>query len=391
MSERPARQVSTRGVRPEGVSSGPPVVAALWRAIDVLRPIALGWAAYGTSVRSGSMTRPWLAWAVLGILAAWTVVLLLRRSRTPLVLGTELALAVLAILATRLVDTPDVIAAGAKTVPGVWPAATVVGWAVLRGWRGGLFAAGVVAAADLLEVVEPTENTVNNIILLLLLGGCVGYCSDLSREGHAALQEAMQVQAEVRERDRLARTVHDGVLQALSYIHRRGTEMGGEVRELATMAADQEGLLRTLVSGASLPPLDRVEGMVDVRGLLGRYAEGTVQVVAPADAVMLERRVAEELAAAVREVLDNVRRHAGDGASAWVLIEDHDEHVVVTVRDDGVGVAPGRFAEAAATGRMGVANSVRGRIRDLGGQAVYDSRVGAGTTVELRLPRRGRS
>ncbi len=372
------------------MSSGPPVVAALWRAIDVLRPIALGWAAYGTSVRSGSMTRPWLAWAVLAVLAAWTVVLLLRRSRTPLVLGTELALAVLAILATRLVDTPEVIAAGAKTVPGVWPAATVVGWAVLRGWRGGLFAAGVVAAADLLEVVEPTENTVNNIILLLLLGGCVGYCSDLSREGHAALQEAMQVQAEVRERDRLARTVHDGVLQALSYIHRRGTEMGGEVRELATMAADQEGLLRTLVSGASLPPLDRADGMVDVRGLLGRYAEGTVQVAGPADAVMLERRVAEELAAAVREVLDNVRRHAGDGASAWVLIEDHDEHVVVTVRDDGVGVAPGRFAEAAATGRMGVANSIHGRIRDLGGQAVYDSRVGAGTTVELRLPRRGR-
>src|SRR6476469_572287 len=81
-SERPARQVSTRGVRPEGVSSGPPVVAALWRAIDVLRPIALGWAAYGTSVRSGSMTRPWLAWAVLAVLAAWPVVLLLRRSRT---------------------------------------------------------------------------------------------------------------------------------------------------------------------------------------------------------------------------------------------------------------------------------------------------------------------
>ena len=115
-----------------------------------------------------------------------------------------------------------------------------------------------------------------------------------------------------------------------------------------------------------------------------------MQVASPADAVMLERRVAEELAAAVREVLDNVRRHAGDGASAWVLIEDHDEHVVVTVRDDGVGVAPGRFAEAAATGRMGVANSIQGRIRDLGGQAVYDSRVGAGTTVELVLPRRGR-
>jgi signal transduction histidine kinase len=73
-----------------------------------------------------------------------------------------------------------------------------------------------------------------------------------------------------------------------------------------------------------------------------------------------------------------------------VLIEDRDEHVVVTIRDDGVGVPPGRFAQAAATGRMGVAHSIQGRIRDLGGRAVYDSRVGAGTTVELMLPRRGR-
>ena len=85
-----------------------------------------------------------------------------------------------------------------------------------------------------------------------------------------------------------------------------------------------------------------------------------------------------------------MRRHAGDGARAWVLIEDHDAHVVVTVRDDGVGVAPGRLAEAAAAGRMGVTHSIHGRISDLGGRAVYGSRVGGGTTVELMLPRRGR-
>jgi signal transduction histidine kinase len=366
-------------------------VAALWRAIDVLRPIALGWAAWVSYARAGSMTRPWLAWTVLGVLACWTAAMFVYRSRTPRVVGTELALAVLAILATRWVDTPEVIAAGTRTVPGIWPAATVVACAVLRGWRGGLVAASVVAVADLVEVAEPTENTVNNIILLLLLGGCVGYCADLSREGHAALREALRLQAEGRERNRLARTVHDGVLQTLSYIHRRGTDMGGEAAELAAMAADQERRLRTMVSGVSTPGPDQVvEGQVDLRLILDRYAEGTVQVVAPAEPVMLERTVAEELSAAVHELLDNVRRHAGEGARVWVLIEDHDERVVVTVRDDGAGVAPGRFAEAAATGRMGVAHSVQGRIRDLGGRASYDSRVGAGTTVELTLPRRER-
>jgi len=383
--------VTARGVRSEEVSSGPTVVAALWRAIDVLRPIALGWAAWVSYDRAATMVRPWLAWTVLGVLAAWTAAMFLHRSRTVAVVGTELGLAVLAILATRWVDSPEVITAGAKTVPGIWPAAAVVAWSVLRGWRGGLLAAAVVAAADLVEVAEPTENTVNNIILLLLLGGCVGYCADLSREGHAALREAIRLQAQVRERDRLARTVHDGVLQTLSYIHRRGTDMGGETRELAAMAAEQERLLRTLVSGVATPFPDQVvEGEVDLRTVLERQAEGDVQVVAPADPVMLEHQVAEELSAAVREVLENVRRHAGNGARAWVLIEDRDAHVVVTVRDDGVGVAPGRLAEAAAAGRMGVTHSIHGRINDLGGRAVYDSRVGGGTTVELMLPRRGR-
>jgi len=367
------------------------VVAALWRAIDVLRAIALGWAAWVSSTRVSTMDRPWLAWVVLGVLAAWTAAMFLHRSRTAAVVGTELALAVVAVLATRWVDPPEVITAGARTVPGIWPAAAVVAWSVLRGWRGGLLAAAVVAAADLVEVAEPTENTVNNIILLLLLGGCVGYCADLAREGHAALREAIRLQAQVRERDRLARTVHDGVLQTLSYIHRRGTDMGGGTRELAVMAAEQERLLRTLVSGVPARPAEQlVDGAADLRTVLQRHAEGSVQVAAPADPVLLRHQVAEELSAVVREVLDNVRRHAGDGACAWVLIEDRDDHVVVTVRDDGVGVAPGRLAEAAAAGRMGVSHSIHGRINDLGGRAVYDSRPGGGTTVELVLPRRGR-
>ena len=182
----------------------------------------------------------------------------LHRSRTAAVVGTELALAVLAILATRLVDTPEVIAAGAKTVPGVWPAAAVVAWAVLRGWRGGLLAAAVVAAADLVEVAEPTENTVNNIILLLLLGGCVGYCADLAREGHAALREAMQ-----RAGARCASATGWPAPCTTACCRRCPTSTAAAptwaVRPAssAAMAAEQERLLRTLVSGVSTPLLDQ--------------------------------------------------------------------------------------------------------------------------------------
>ena len=55
---------------------------------------------------------------------------------------------------------------------------------------------------------------------------------DLAREGHAKLREALALEAQVRERERLARTVHDGVLQTLAFINRRGTQLGGEAAEL---------------------------------------------------------------------------------------------------------------------------------------------------------------
>ena len=367
----------------------PTVVSALWRGVDVLRPITWLYAAYSAFVRQQEIARPWLAVVVLGVLGAWTLAMVFYRTRNKTVVSLELALACAAIMSTRLVDNPEVILSGAKTLPGLWPAAAVVAWAVLKGWRAGMLAALLVGVVDILEVQAPNESTVNNIVILVLLGGCIGYCADLSRDGHAALREALRLQAEVRERDRLARTVHDGVLQTLAYIHRRGLDMGGESRELGSMAADQERLLRALVSDASAPQLDAVVGAeVDLRLLLGRYSEGNVNVIPPAEPVLMTRRVADELAAAVSAALDNVRRHAGADAQAWVLIEDQGKDVTVTIRDNGVGVLSGRLDEAAANGRMGVANSIRGRMSDLGGTAIIDSTPGAGTSLELTVSKK---
>ena len=372
------------------------MVTALWRGLDVFRPLAWLYAVYSAYVRDQDMARPWLAWLVLGVLGAWTVSMLLYRTRNTWVVGIELVLACGAIMITRLVDTPEVIVGGAKTLPGFWPAAAVVAWAVLKGWRAGMLAAFFVGVADVVEVGVARESTINNIVILVLLGCCIGYCADLTRDGHAALSEALRVQAEVHERDRLARTVHDGVLQTLSYIHRRGVDLGGEARELGSMAADQERLLRTFVSDVPSTPRTGgphvaavVGGVVDLRQVLGRYAEGAVNVIPPAEPVLTTRRVADELAAAVGAALDNVRRHAGVEAQAWVLIEDKGTDVAVTIRDNGVGVPAGRLAQAAVNGRLGVANSIGGRMRDLGGTAIIDSRPGAGTCLELTVSKKG--
>jgi signal transduction histidine kinase len=72
-----------------------------------------------------------------------------------------------------------------------------------------------------------------------------------------------------------------------------------------------------------------------------------------------------------------------------VLLEHEGAELVVSVRDDGRGFSPARLAEARAEGRLGVASSIAGRVRDLGGTMAVESAPGAGTEVELRVPAEG--
>jgi signal transduction histidine kinase len=174
------------------------------------------------------------------------------------------------------------------------------------------------------------------------------------------------------------------VLQVLAMVQRRGAEAGGAAAELGRLAGQQEAALRSLVGGgAAASP----SGDVDLRALVLPIQSDQVTVSAPAQAVRLEKEAAGELTAAIRAALDNVRRHCGERARAWVLVEDEPGLVTVTVRDDGPGIPDGRLAEAAAAGRLGVSHSICGRLRDLGGGATIRSVPGQGTEVELYLPR----
>ncbi|MCG7211150.1 ATP-binding protein [Streptomyces arenae] len=187
-------------------------------------------------------------------------------------------------------------------------------------------------------------------------------------------------------------------------VQRRGAVLGGEAAELGRLAGEQEVALRTLVSGGLVPPSrlseDAAEGAVvrlveepddagpvDLRTLLAPYAGSRVNLAEPGAPVELPPRAARELAAAVGAALDNVRGHAGEQARAWILVEDEPDGIVVTVRDDGPGIPEGRLAQAEGEGRLGVAQSIRGRLRDLGGSAELFSTPGQGTEVELKVPK----
>ena len=106
----------------------------------------------------------------------------------------------------------------------------------------------------------------------------------------------------------------------------------------------------------------------------------------PGTPVLLAARTVDELVAAVSACLDNVLLHVGRSARAWVLLEAFPDRVVVSVRDDGPGIPAGRLEAARVDGRLGVVDSIRGRITDLGGTA--ELATGSfGTEWELTVPR----
>jgi len=374
--------------------SEPVIVEAFSRGLDYFRPAAALYAGSVVWGRHDTMARPWVAFTVIGVLMAFSLLLLAFRRRTTWLLAIEVALAVGGIFATLLADHPEDVAAGQFTLPTIWAAGGVVGAAVLHGRLGGLVVAGVIATADLVEIGSPTQTTWHNILLLFLLGGLIGLAVDLARGGLHRYEQVLAERERLRERERLARVVHDGVLQTLAFIHRRGEEMGGEGAELGTLAAEQERTLRRMVSqdvtGSRLVgSVADAAGVVrrDLRLLLGAHEGERVSVSLPGGPVPFEDARAEELDAAVLAALDNVQRHAGDDARAWLLLEDHGDTVSVTVRDNGVGDEPDHLLSAASRGRLGVSQSIVGRVRDLGGTADVITRPGGGCRVVITVPR----
>ncbi|MFE7192399.1 MacS family sensor histidine kinase [Kitasatospora sp. NPDC057541] len=385
-------------------AGGMSVELPLWRAISFFRVLALCYALLRYFDSYLQFLHPVAGWIYLGALTLWTLASTRAFSGphrcTWYVLATDLVLVVTGIVMSGVIDEPSRISHGAPTLPTIWAAGTVLGFAGRGGWRWAAAAGSVIGVANILGHGGPTGDNIHNIVLLMLSGCAIGYVMELARASEATLTRALQVEAATRERERLSRDIHDGVLQVLALVQRRGSEApsgagsadGADLAELGRLAGEQERALRALMSGGPLPAprgAEQPEPPQDLRALLAPYADERVTLSAPGTPVLLAAPAAGELAAAVGAAVDNVRRHAGPAARAWILLEDEPQAVTVSIRDDGPGFAPGRLGEAERAGRLGVSQSIRGRLRDLGGSAELYSAPGEGVEVELRVPRAG--
>jgi len=380
--------------------------APLWRAAQAFRLVTVLYAVGQQIASVPHYHHPGLSWVLIGLLVIWSIVsaLLLSqwrlsrnaRLRTAVVIGDH-AVVIALMAATRLVADYSWFH-GHQTVPTtLWAANAVISAAILTGPVGGVLSGVLISAVSIAvraqwELDLWTDATAP---MLVSVGLALGLAASTARRAQRQLQRAMLLAAATRERERLSREVHDGVLQVLSYITRRGTEIGGATSELALRASEQEVALRVLLSeqGAGRGPdlLDEANSggaQEDLRPLLTAQAAPSVVVSAPGDPVPVTCPVARELAAAVAAALSNAASHAGPTAKSYVLLEDTGDELILSVRDDGPGIPPGRLAAAAAEGRMGVSHSIIGRLAALGGTA--ELRTQEGTEWEFRVPRNGR-
>lgn len=389
--------VRPRQVEPAALA----VETTMFRALGVLRVVMLGYAVYW------NLTERWIGYqdghptlALVGValLAVWTAFTLWAYDsptrRTPALLVADLAVAITGILVTPYLQGADRVDA---TLPTFWVFAVIITWAVRFHAVGGLFAAAATTWADLMVKTEPGAGvssalhgvTLQNQMLLWIGGGTIGYLTGLLQQMAGQRDVAERRAAAAEERARLGRAIHDGTLQVLAMVQRRGHDLGGEFAELAELAGKQEASLRALVQGddAARGSTAGALGEADLLSRLSTLHSPAVAVSGPAAPVMFPGNVVEEVAAAVGECIENVRRHVGPDAPAWVLVEDLGDSVVVSVRDEGPGIDDRRLEAARAEGRLGVAECICGRMDSLGGSARLTTAPGHGVEWEFAVPR----
>lgn len=345
----------------------------LWRGLVVYRVLTLISAAAVVLASLPAYARPTTAVLLLVVMAIWTGVtgwIYVAGPRRAGVAVADVVVTVAVVATTPLVQTPAQLAADAPVMGSIWTPGALLACALAFGVRGGVGAAVVVSLADL-AVSARVSTELGDIQLLLLVGLTIGFASTVLRRSAARLRRAIAAEAAAAERERIARAVHDGVLQVLGYVNRRGAELGGAYGELGGLAGAQEVALRTLLTTG--PAVTDADGRRDLAAALRVLTSPCFTIATPAHAVELPAHTVDELVAVVGATLANVAVHVGADAPAWVLLEETAAGVEISVRDEGPGIPDGRLEAAAAEGRLGVASSMRGRVAALGGTITCDT------------------
>jgi signal transduction histidine kinase len=214
------------------------------------------------------------------------------------------------------------------------------------------------------------------------------------------LLRRLRARAAAAERARVARDLHDGVVQSLHglafrlYALRTGTRMDeGERRQelldMQELVQREAAKLRSMIQ--QLQPVELEPGhLVDfLAGMIERYRYDTgiaAKFVCDVGGETLPPSTCREIAGIIQEALANVLKHSG-ADSVLVHLTAQQGDWILTIEDDGRGFEfSGRLShlelERIRRGPM----IIKQRARAIGAELTVESRPGQGSRLEIRLP-----
>lgn len=322
------------------------------------------------------------AYSALAVATVWTAVTVLvartdRRFRSAGFVFADFLVALLVGAASSLAGTEELFHGG---IP--MSSVLVMAYGGGLGWS---LPASIVLGLEQWWVridVGRTSSAAAFAIVFPVLALVVGWGFDLIREQSSKRTEAEKKlaaaeaeKARLEERADLANRLHDSVLQTLQAIKLSARQPD----QVVYLARHQERELRRLIE-QYLSPHDK---SFKVALLVARdEVEDLHQIAVDAvvkDDLPLDERLSFVVDSA-REAMLNAARHSGAPA-VDVFSEVADDEVVVTIRDRGKGFD----LEAARGAGHGMANSLIGRMEQVGGYVDIVTAPGEGTDVTIRL------
>ncbi|MGZ6696598.1 MAG: sensor histidine kinase [Solirubrobacteraceae bacterium] len=225
------------------------------------------------------------------------------------------------------------------------------------------------------------------VMLSALLGRRQAALSELAATRRALVQQALD--AEARERRRLADELHDHAIQnvllarqeigdiargvpgadrrAREALDETSRQLRHEVFQMHPLGLERAGLTAVL------------RELVDDAARRGRFT-GTVTVAPEAE----HGGPQDLVVSTARELLGNVAKHA-HAAHVAVGVTTAAGAMQLTVADDGIGIPAGRLEDAVGHGHIGIASVIE-RVRGVGGRVEIRTAPGDGTTVRVSVP-----
>ena len=215
------------------------------------------------------------------------------------------------------------------------------------------------------------------------------------------LQRRLQSRAGVTDRARVARELHDGVIQSLVGVEmlleaaRRETSAPLPEAAASQLATIQEVLRKEILNVRDLMQLLRpedvdtrrlVEHLADLAARFQRHSGIQTRFVSDVEDITLPPRVCRELARAVHEALVNARKHS-EARNVLVRVTHGDGHWLVIVDDDGRGFDfEGRLAHEELDRERRGPVILKEHVRAMGGQLTVQSEPGVGSRIEISVP-----